>query len=227
MIKKEVVPQYDSKLYSLIALNDLVTYSVYFLTRIGEPRSSENITVACFLLFPARFSLRGYPQWPDSTVVNKRWIDCRNKGYITGSTASDFSLTPKGLTLAEKVEKMLEGTRPIISRWTTRNIRADMRTRAGRFVHALEESDAFKAFRNGKGLSQISEYDFRSMLLCTMESSSSTLRKNLDQFKQYTAEYKREDLTEFLEICESRFSHLLNDGNEARKSRGMLQRKTK
>lgn len=71
MLTKDVVPVYDHKLYSKIALNDLVTYSVYFLMQVGDPRSSENISAACFLLFPKRFCLRNYPEWPDSTVVNK------------------------------------------------------------------------------------------------------------------------------------------------------------
>lgn len=228
MLDEKTVPKYDPTVYSQIALNDLVTYAVYFLSQMSETISSENITAGCFLLFPARFSLRGYPAWPDSTVVNKRWIDCRNKGYITGSTASDFSLTPKGLALAEKVEKMLTGKRPIISRSRSKDIKTEMRTRAGRFVRELEESDAYRAYKREGQRVVINEFDFRSMLLCTMESSGSTLRKNLEQFKQYTTEYKRNDLLEFLVTCEHRFSHILREAPKGQRIRGgMLPKKTK
>jgi hypothetical protein len=42
-----------------------------------------------------------------------------------------------------------------------------------------------------------------------MESSSVTLRRNLEQFKEYVHLYGRKDLYAFLEYCEVKFSHLL------------------
>lgn len=217
-------PSFDEKLYIRIGLNDLVTYSVYSLSKRGTFEiSAEDIVAACFLMFPGRFALRGYPQWPDSTVVNKRWIDCRNKGLISGSTANGFTLTPKGLELAEKIEKILLGSRPLFTRATNKP-RSEQRTRAGRFVRIIEESDAFAHFqKEGVGAS-INEFDFRSMLLCTMESSARTLRNNLDQFKQYVMLYERTDLLQFLEYVEKRFHSLLEDPKSDRAGRhgGML-----
>lgn len=102
-----------------------------------------------------------------------------------------------------------------------------MRTRAGRFIRALEESDAFGIYKKNGAIDGITEFDFRSMLLCTMESSSSTLRKNLDQFKQYTLEGKRSDLYKFLESIERKFIHLLVQSGDKRGGHGMLQRKKK
>ncbi len=229
MLDEQNIPKFDPKIYSRIALNELVTYAVYFLSQSGDEISTENIVAACFLLFPQRFELRGYPQWPDSTVVNKRWIDCRKKGLITGSTARGFSLTPNGLKLAEKVGKTLGGQRPLFSRNKPSDVRAELRTRAGRFVRALEESDAYVKFKQAGERAQITEFDFRSMLLCTMESSASTLRNNLEQFKQYTALYERADLSQLLDSCEKRFRHLLVEGHAgARQYKGgMLRRKLK
>src|SRR5687767_2724544 len=115
MLSKEVVPHFDVNKYEPLALNDLLVYSVQFLTNLHDEITAEDIVAACFLLFPKRFGLRGYPEWPDSTVVNKRWIDCRDKGFISGSTAQGFSITPKGVALAEKVESTLLGKRPAIN----------------------------------------------------------------------------------------------------------------
>ena len=162
---------FEATIYNLIALNDLVTYSVYFLAREHERISSENITAVCFTLFPERFSLRGYPQWPDSTVVNKRWIDCRNRGYITGSTAQDFALTPKGLAIAERVESILTGGKVTIAMKAKSKLKTETRTRAGRFVKAIEQSEPYQQYKINGEKSHISEFDFRSMLLCTMEST--------------------------------------------------------
>jgi len=230
MISPETeIPNYTPEVYTPIALNDLVTYSVYFLSQKGAEISAEDIVAACFKLFPERFQLRGYPEWPDSTVVNKRWVDCRDKGLIQGSTATGFSLTPKGLGLAEKVTAILLGTRRSFQNPKTNKVGGEMRTRAGRFVKSLESSAAFKIY-SAKGESvDISEFDFRNMLLCTMESSANTLRSNLDQFKQHALLYKRDDLMHFLEFCQKKFAHLLSEAghDEEKFRRGMIKQKIK
>ncbi|MBI5030689.1 MAG: hypothetical protein HZB51_09190 [Chloroflexi bacterium] len=229
MLTGNSIPKFDPQIYTKIALNELVTYSVYFLSQSNEEVSTENIVAACFLMFPQRFALRGYAQWPDSTVVEKRWLDCRNRGLIEGSTARGFSLTPKGLELAEKVGKTLSGKRPIFKSRGSERVRAETRTRAGRFVRAIEDSDAFRLYQVNREHAQISEFDFRSMLLCTMESSASTLRNNLEQFRQYASVYERKDIDVFLDFCEKRFARLLTEvtSQSEQYQGGMMRRKIK
>jgi hypothetical protein len=224
MLEDKEIPKFDDKVYTQVALNDLVTYAVYFLSQSGEEISAEDIVAACFLLFPRRFELRGYPQWPDSTVVNKRWIDCRNKGYIRGSTAQGFRLTPDGLKIAEKVEKILVGQRRVKEKASI-----ELRTRAGRFIHSLEQSDAFKLYIKDGNVDSVSEFDFRNMLLCTMESSATVLRGNLEQFMQYVSLYDREDLMRMLDACEMKFASLLTEESKHRGKYkgGMLRQKVK
>ena len=69
---------------------------------------------------------------------------------------------------------------------------------------------------------EIGEFDFRSLLLCTMESPPATLARNLEQFKEYVSIYKRKDLITFLAFCEDKFSHLLNTTtkHKEKKARG-------
>lgn len=155
------VPKFDENIYSKVGLNDLVTYAVYYLSESRSEITAEDIVAACFLMFPKRFSLRGYADWPDSTVVNKRWVDCRDKRLISGNTANGFKLTPNGLELAEKTNKVLKGERPAFSTRSTKRVRTEMRTRAGRFVKAIEESDAYKGFQSGR-TNEISESIFEA-----------------------------------------------------------------
>ena len=204
MVHKGDLPKFDPAIYSKIALTDLLVYSMYYLYKQGGEITSEDIISACFLLFPKRFSLRKYPHWPDSAVVSRRWSDCRNKGYIVGSTVKGFKLTARGFRFAEKVGKTLDGQGPVVRRVPT-----EVKTRAGKFVRSIETSDAFVHYKKNGRNSRISEFEFRSMLLCTMESSSETLKRNLDQFKEYVSIYKRRDLSSFLDSCEDQFSHLL------------------
>ena len=209
-------PKFNPNVYSKIALNDLVVYSIYHLHKQGGEIASEDIVSACFLLFPKRFSLRKYPQWPDSGIASRRWSDCKSKGYLRGNAASGFKLTAKGIKRAEKVEKSLgKAIRPVSApKPKTKTpvvpapiIHPELKTRARKYVRSIEASDAYKHYRKRTPLN---EFDFRSLLLCTMESPPATLSRNLEQFKGYVMIHERDDLLSFLEFCEGRFSRLLD-----------------
>lgn len=83
------------------------------------------------------------------------------------------------------------------------------KAKAGKFVHSMERSDAYVHYKKNGKSSKIGEFDFRSMLLCTMESSRETLIKNINLFKGYAGIHNRQDLITFLSYCEDRFSYLL------------------
>ena len=85
----------------------------------------------------------------------------------------------------------------------------EVKIRAGRFVHLMEKSDAYIHYKKDGKNSKIGEFDFRSLLLCTMESSRETLAKNMQLFKGYASIHNRQDLLTFLDNCEDRFSYLL------------------
>lgn len=225
MLASASLPKFTPELYRKISLNELVMYAVYAIAETKKEINSEDIVAACFLLFPERFSLRGYPQWPDSTVVNKRWLDCRSRRYITGSTAHGFSLTPEGLQVAERTANALTGKHRYFSRRRPSKLTAEARTRAGRFIRSLEASDAYQQFRTEGERAAISEFDFRSMLLCTMESSAATLRSNLEQFKQYASMYERQDLVDFLDFSRRKFGLILSEGgSDAESYRGGMNK---
>ncbi len=197
-------PQFDPEVYTKIALNDLVVYAMYFLHTQGVAITSEDIISASFTLFPKRFSLVKYPYWPDAAVVSRRWSECRRKGYLVGSVANGFKLTPRGFKFAEKVENTLGGTRPVSSR----TVPSEMKTRAGKFMRSLENSDAYRDYRKHGKASKFNDFDVRTMLLCTMESPAETLKRNLDQFKDYAEVTGRKEASSFLEFTEHKFAHL-------------------
>lgn len=207
MARKLEAPKFDPTVYTKITISDLVIYAIYHLHNQGGEITSEDIVSTCFTLFPKKFSLRKYPQWPDSAVIIRRWSDLRNKGYLVGNTARGFKLTAKGIRFAEKVGTRLAGQRQP----QPRTIAPEVKTRAGRFVHAMETSDAFLYFKKYGIHAKIGEFDFRDLLLCTMESPAEVLKRNLEQYKEYSGIYDRQDLLTFLNFCEDRFSYLLDN----------------
>ena len=242
MPKKSAPPRFDPEYYSKVILNDLVVYSVYYLHKQGSEITSEDIISACYVLFPKRFSMRKYPQYPDSGIVSRRWSDCKSKGYLKGNATKGFQITARGIKRAEKVEKLLgtpmkpvrvrkpkaEQTVPVTKLGAKKSaipakeaVHPELKAHAKKYVRTVEMSDAYKHFKKGAPLN---EFDFRSMLLCTMESPPTTLARNLNQFKEYVNIHNRKDLSSFLEFCEGRFSSLLGTADKptakpARKSK--------
>lgn len=207
MAKTSIPPTFDPNVYSKITLNDLVIYSIYALHKQGTEITPEDVISACFVLFPKRFSLRKYPQWPDSAVVRRRWSDVKNKGYMLGSVAKGFRLTAKGIKRAEKLEKSLGRVTARPARVVRRTVHSELKSRARKYVRSIERSEAYARYK--KRL-EINEFDFRSLLFCTMESPPATLSRNLEQFKDYANIYERKDLLTFLEFSEGKFAVLLN-----------------
>lgn len=211
MTKKSAPPNFDPSAYAKLPLNDLVIYSIYTLhgRKLETPAEipAEDVISACFILFPKRFSLQKYPQWPDSSVVRRRWSDCKSKGYLRGSAVKGFKLTAKGIRRAEKLEKSLGRVNVQSARTAQRTIHNELKSRARKYVRAIERSEAYARYK--KRL-ELNEFDFRSLLFCTMESPSSTLSRNLEQFKDYVNIFERKDLLTFLEFSEGKFAFLLN-----------------
>jgi hypothetical protein len=205
--KTSVPPQFNSKVYSKITLNDLVIYSIYYLHKQRSEITSEDVISACFVLFPERFSLQKYRQWPDSAIVKRRWSDIRNKGYLLGSAVKGFKLSAKGIKHAKKLEKSLGRMKTPSAQAVRRTIHSELKTRAGKYVRSIERSEAYTRYK--KRL-EINEFDFRSLLFCTMESPPATLSRNLEQFKDYVNIFERKDLLTFLEFSEGKFAFLLN-----------------
>jgi len=101
------IPHFPPEKYITSASNHLVVYAIYSLQNDGDEISAEDILSACFTLFPKKFSLRTYPQWPDSALVGRRLHDCEKNGWLTARIDSGFKLTAKGIHLAERVGREL------------------------------------------------------------------------------------------------------------------------
>lgn len=125
----------------------------------GITLSAEDIVVECWLLNPAKHSLRGYAQFPDSNNVLKRLADMKGRnGFIDGSWRSGFKLTQVSRARFNEIMKD-------ISSKTVREVKlpnADDRT-----VSSIDEAPykrltrtpAYKKFLAGE-LEKIVESDF-------------------------------------------------------------------
>jgi hypothetical protein len=104
-----LLEEVEASLYEGIDLDRLVVYAVAKLSGIQQDLSLENIIVASFKLFPKKFSLLGYGEYPDATRVEKSlWrSEGRKRGWVGGMTAHGYSLTEKGRLIASHVNELL------------------------------------------------------------------------------------------------------------------------
>ncbi|MEO0141187.1 MAG: hypothetical protein ABIM88_06565, partial [candidate division WOR-3 bacterium] len=65
MRKNRVESEIPFERYKDIGLNQLVVYCVGRILANGEECTLERLIYECFTLFPKKFGLRKYPQWPD------------------------------------------------------------------------------------------------------------------------------------------------------------------
>ena len=65
-LNKKNLPKFELDVYSKIALNSLVVFSVHYLQEKGIAITVEEVVSVCFRLFPQSFALKKYHRWPDS-----------------------------------------------------------------------------------------------------------------------------------------------------------------
>lgn len=197
--------EFEKSHYESVDLDRLVIYAVARLAGMNLELSLENIIVATFKLFPDKFSLVGYSQFPDATRVEKCLWRCKGKkrGWLGGSTPHGYLLTDKGRLIAVHASKLLSSPLAAQSKSKSQTRRKES------IIAEVISSPAFQKYREGQ-FQTISEAECCYVLQGTLDSLRETLRENLDSLQTIAEELQRNDIAEFLTFLESRFSKFLN-----------------
>ncbi|MFA5367116.1 MAG: hypothetical protein WC333_04490 [Dehalococcoidia bacterium] len=100
----------DFNLYSEIGLNDLLAYTVWTLDTEKLRPTFENIVVCAHKLFPGKFSLVGYPEFPDAARVQRVILHLGPKyvGWLNGKNKTGYSLNQRGIEAVRKTTMRLQ-----------------------------------------------------------------------------------------------------------------------
>lgn len=98
---------YNEKVYENISLTTLTAFVVYWLDEWSLPTSLENVSVASHRMFPTKFAMVGWPQFPDVNRTNRSVLQMRPKYRNLATSVSDKGvfLSEAGLREAEAVLK--------------------------------------------------------------------------------------------------------------------------
>lgn len=90
--------------------NEIILLSIYILSK-GEKKivKNEDVIVHTFKLFPEKFQLPGYPDYPDTGYISKRLYDeLKPRGYLR-TAKRRLQLTGLGIEVGKKLLQRFEG----------------------------------------------------------------------------------------------------------------------
>ncbi len=200
-----------SETYEGIGLDLLTIHAVGEVSERKAGLSYENIVVAAFRLFPEKFSLLGYPSFPDSERVHhvlRRHVYTkhRDQQWLRGKFAHGFELTERG-------RQVLQEARQALSTATPQRKKVLSHTR--RFEKILDEvrrSPAYLKFVQGKR-DLVSEAECCNALQGTLDSNRQVLLDNLRQLQTIANDLEQSDIAKFLNWLDNCFDTFLREGN--------------
>ena len=161
----------------------------------------ENITVILLKLFPDKFSLIYFPEYPDTIRVDITIrVHCREMGYAKGNRSKGFVLTGKGQIHAEKALEKIES-----GRGQAKSQSNFARNRFIKLVKGVTESSGYKKFVS-KNLKDIKKFDVCESLHCTIDAEEEHIRANLGTLTLHAT--NTEKISNYMQVSKSVLSYL-------------------
>lgn len=201
ILKLEAV---DSNKYEDVDLDRLVMYSIGQLEKIGAELSFENAVMASFKLFPQKFSLLGFPDYPDANRIMKCFwrFTSKVKPWLSGKIKQGFVIAERGRAPIKEVEAILRGQHPIEKKSPSKTRREEL------LLKEVMSSAAYLKYIE-KQNDSISDGDLCDMLQGTLNSDRKMLKENLFLLQKYARELKQKNLWDFFYWIEQRFNQFL------------------
>ena len=220
----QIAPKEPSS-YDGVSLPALVVYSLYWLHEWELRRTIEAITVLSWRLFPTKFSMVGWPQYPDFARVNRSLMQGgpKYRNWLTGAAVKGFSLNQRGiqmaLDIAEKigvptttdgkvVTEVVDRT-PLVNAGRARTIEPE------REVAKVRESRLFEKWKEGV----LSERDLIHVhtLLDIFEHTPGQVReKRMKDLERSADDSGDQEIMSFLSDVRANFSAVFNPNKQQR-----------
>jgi hypothetical protein len=98
--------------YLSLDKDNLVLFVVNFLEEENIEPTFDKVVVTVFKLFPKKFCLIDFPEYPDGKLINICAFLRRMKikGWLWGNAKSGYRVTEKGKCFLDETKKILEGS---------------------------------------------------------------------------------------------------------------------
>ena len=186
--------------------NDRLTiYVVGVLEEKGIEPTFDKIVVSTFKLFPERFSLLGFIEYPDGKRVSDALLHCayKTKAWLIGSAQSGYKISEKGKSYLEQTKKILNKELELSRKYETKAKRKEKN-----FIDSLKKTSAYKKYLNKKE-NEIKVNEIIDILRIPKYSSKKNFEKNLGRYLSYAkilGDKSTEDFLEFINKNKNKFT---------------------
>jgi hypothetical protein len=205
----DTIVAFEPTKYGSFDLNRLSSFTLHWLQEHRIPTTFENIVVAAFRMFPAKFALEGYSEYPDAARINRALLQLgpKYRNWARGSVQQGFLLTESGLIEVERVREALSGDEPPgpvrprrAGKPRTMNLSED--------VQSIEHSTLFSKWSAGQ-LAEGTFLELLHMLSAYAYTPHRALRHRLAVLENAATQIGRKDLMEFVQSVRVQFAQQL------------------
>lgn len=176
------IEEYE-KDYMALNKDRLTLFAVSFLESKKIEPTFDKIVVASFRLFPKKFSLIGFPEYPDGrTIYYCVYNHCTlNNKWLIGNVQSAFKVTEKGKYFVDETKKMLEGKIKL-----SKTHKTIPRRKEATFLAELKKTNAFIRYKQlpNERILKTDVFDALKAPINAKELAESHLEKYFDYAKR-------------------------------------------
>lgn len=204
--------QFPAANYDGFDLDRLVVYTLLILEENKIPLYFDFITVGLFRLFPRKFSMANFRQYPDTYRINNSirrltgsLRDSNKLDWVTGSVEHGFYLTDLGREIAKQVSGSLKNPLPK----KDRKLIIVSKSRGKSPSDDIEEIKVSEAFKKWFASEEVNNHEFFAFLKAAPYTPKRLLTEHLKRLKVSATTTKDKEVLGFLSWLEKKFSNLL------------------
>ena len=201
--------RYPATNYDDFDLDRLVVYALSILEENKISLYFDYIAVALFKLFPRKFSMANFRQYPDTNRISKalrRLTDQKRKNWATGNIENGFYLTDLGREIAKQISKLLKN--PVQKK--DRKLIMVGKSRGKSPSDDIKEIRTSEAFKKWFANEEVNNHEFFAFLKAAPYTPKQLLAEHLRRLKVSATTAKDKEVMEFLTWLEKKFSNLLS-----------------
>jgi hypothetical protein len=200
---------FPAKNYQSLDLDRMAIYVLYALEEQKVPLYFDNVSVGLFRIFPKKFSMANFSQYPDTSRIDKalrRLTDAKRKRWATGTVENAFNLTDLGREVARQTLHSLNNPelqklkRPIVSKSRGKSSVEE--------VHEIRESETFKKWNVDP--ESVTNHEIFAFLKAAPYTPKELLTEHLKKLKVSASESKDSEVKDFLNWTERKLLTLFN-----------------
>jgi hypothetical protein len=183
--------------YLSIDKDRLILLTLDYLNSKNIEATFDKLTVAAFKLFPKKFSLIGFPEYPDAKTVNDCvFLHCvKGKKWVSGNAQTGYKITEKGKYFLEEAKKILKGEIKLTKSYGTVPRRKEVT-----FIKMLKKTAAYKKYiQNKKENISLSE-----ILDALRAQDKDTAKSYLEKYLEYANKINDSEAIIFLEFIKKK-----------------------